>query len=433
MMQSKSRDVFNYPSPVASAVEDTPEHVRMTNLLQSLKNNTPYLWIFQAPVNPVLLGMPNYFDVVKTPMDFDTIEKKKSGGEYASFDAFVFDVTLTFRNAIAYNSGNEVAVAARFMLQFVEAELTKDLAVNFAKTNVELEEIIDLTTIDLENLFEEERDKDRALLESCQSELANARKALDEVDIFPVDAEEVCGNERTLSSKEKIYELEKMLFGGLQDLGGSGSILDVSRRVLVRHKNKLTHDDDFNSDWSYNLRWAATSLRKKNVLVNNKKGSHWELNPGAVFESAKAEAATEDPCFDLRRKLEKVEAELAEETGKREKADAQLAELLAPYPHPDYYCRTMTCTPRPNLAYEVHKRKDAEERLDRVQKDFDEEKEKLEAADLELSEERANHNKTRAHVDEETRKRKQAEEDLVGERERAKAVTRLAYARLTTP
>jgi hypothetical protein len=349
MLQSKitpAEDKFNFPlveeGAVASAFvkkepdaqAPTAENVRMGALLQSLKTNTPYLWIFQSPVNPVLLGMPDYLDVIKTPMDFDTIEKKRVGGEYASFEAFVSDVNLTFRNAIAYNATNEVAVAARFMLEFVEGEIKK-----VEPKQVELEEVIDLTKIELENLFDEERSKERALLDVCKAELADARKALDEVGVFRLDFEKGCGKERKIAQKDMIYELEKMLVGALQDLGGSGTILAVSRRVLFRHKNKLTLDDDFNSDWSYNLRWAATSLRRKNVMVDNKKGSHWELKPGAVFESANAEAATEDPCVDLRRQIDcamfaaaeerelrmQAEANLAEERGKRKKAEDDLA------------------------------------------------------------------------------------------------------------
>ncbi len=32
--------------------------------------------IFHKPVDPVLLGIPDYFDIIKNPMDFSTIKVK---------------------------------------------------------------------------------------------------------------------------------------------------------------------------------------------------------------------------------------------------------------------------------------------------------------------------------------------------------------------
>ena len=63
-----------------------------------------YGYIFANPVDPVKLGLPDYFDVIKKPMDFGTIQKNIDGSSYHSFDAFKLDVHLTFDNAMEYNA-----------------------------------------------------------------------------------------------------------------------------------------------------------------------------------------------------------------------------------------------------------------------------------------------------------------------------------------
>jgi hypothetical protein len=40
------------------------------NLLCKVKDSE----IFHKPVDPVLLGIPDYFDIIKNPMDFFTIK-----------------------------------------------------------------------------------------------------------------------------------------------------------------------------------------------------------------------------------------------------------------------------------------------------------------------------------------------------------------------
>lgn len=62
------------------------------------------------PVNPVQLAMDSYFDIIKKPMDLDTIQQKVEGGSYRSFDDFRSDVCLTFDNGMRYNEARNPAV-----------------------------------------------------------------------------------------------------------------------------------------------------------------------------------------------------------------------------------------------------------------------------------------------------------------------------------
>nr|GEU80333.1 DNA-binding bromodomain-containing protein [Tanacetum cinerariifolium] len=62
-----------------------------------------YGGVFNQPVDPVQLGILNYFDVISYPMDFRTISKKLEKDVYSSEEAFAVDIRLTFANAMRYN------------------------------------------------------------------------------------------------------------------------------------------------------------------------------------------------------------------------------------------------------------------------------------------------------------------------------------------
>eukprot|EP00656_Telonema_subtile_P008283 TRINITY_DN13878_c0_g1_i2.p1 TRINITY_DN13878_c0_g1~~TRINITY_DN13878_c0_g1_i2.p1 ORF type:complete len:332 (+),score=73.68 TRINITY_DN13878_c0_g1_i2:327-1322(+) len=58
---------------------------------------------FMAPVDPVALGIPQYKEIIKYPMDLGTIQARLSRYNFAHFDEFASDVTLVFANAILFN------------------------------------------------------------------------------------------------------------------------------------------------------------------------------------------------------------------------------------------------------------------------------------------------------------------------------------------
>ncbi|XP_051177528.1 transcription factor GTE12 isoform X1 [Lolium perenne] len=70
-------------------------------------------WLFHQPVDPVLFGIPDYFDVIRNPMDLGTVKKKLTNKSYFGTDEFAADVRLTFSNAMKYNPpGNQVHTVA---------------------------------------------------------------------------------------------------------------------------------------------------------------------------------------------------------------------------------------------------------------------------------------------------------------------------------
>jgi hypothetical protein len=60
-------------------------------------------WVFHDAVDPVALGLPDYFDVVKTPTHLELVKKKLDNAVYSDMSTFAREAKLLFENAILYN------------------------------------------------------------------------------------------------------------------------------------------------------------------------------------------------------------------------------------------------------------------------------------------------------------------------------------------
>lgn len=63
----------------------------------------PAGWVFNQPVDPVALNIPDYFSIISNPMDLGTIKSKLERNMYFGNEDFAADVRLTFSNAMVYN------------------------------------------------------------------------------------------------------------------------------------------------------------------------------------------------------------------------------------------------------------------------------------------------------------------------------------------
>lgn len=63
----------------------------------------PAGWVFNHPVDPVKLNIPDYHSIISDPMDLGTIKTKLEKNTYSSVEEFAADVWLTFSNAMVYN------------------------------------------------------------------------------------------------------------------------------------------------------------------------------------------------------------------------------------------------------------------------------------------------------------------------------------------
>lgn len=83
------------------------------------KKHSGYAWPFYKPVDAELLGLHDYHDIIKKPMDLGTVKKKMDDRDYKSASEFAEDVRLIFTNCYKYNPPDHDVVAMGRKLQEV--------------------------------------------------------------------------------------------------------------------------------------------------------------------------------------------------------------------------------------------------------------------------------------------------------------------------
>ena len=69
---------------------------------------------------------PDYFEVIKTPMDFSTIKNNINHFKYADYTSIIADTRLVFTNCCAYNEpGSNIYETGVRMSQFFESRAKK--------------------------------------------------------------------------------------------------------------------------------------------------------------------------------------------------------------------------------------------------------------------------------------------------------------------
>ncbi|XP_061928881.1 homeotic protein female sterile isoform X14 [Apis cerana] len=83
------------------------------------KKHSGYAWPFYKPVDAELLGLHDYHDIIKKPMDLGTVKTKMDNREYKTAQEFASDVRLIFTNCYKYNPPDHDVVAMARKLQDV--------------------------------------------------------------------------------------------------------------------------------------------------------------------------------------------------------------------------------------------------------------------------------------------------------------------------
>ncbi|KAM9472792.1 bromodomain-containing protein 4-like isoform 4-T4 [Salvelinus alpinus] len=99
------------------------------------KKHAAYAWPFYKPVNVDMLGLHDYHDIIKHPMDLATVKLKLDNRQYRDAQEFAADVRLMFSNCYKYNPPDHEVVAMARRLQDV-------FEMRFAKMPDEPEEML---------------------------------------------------------------------------------------------------------------------------------------------------------------------------------------------------------------------------------------------------------------------------------------------------
>jgi hypothetical protein len=74
-------------------------------------------------------------------------------------------------------------------------------------------------------------------------------------------------------------DLEGFVVQALKAHQGHASIVEICRFVWENHEAQLRQSGDFFYTWQYDIRWAATRLRKRRLLkpADSSPAGVWEL------------------------------------------------------------------------------------------------------------------------------------------------------------
>ncbi|XP_038600794.1 bromodomain testis-specific protein isoform X3 [Tachyglossus aculeatus] len=109
------------PCKTVKNIKLTEQLKHCNEILKELfsKKHLSYAWPFYKPVDVTALGLHNYYDIVKNPMDLGTIQKKMNNQDYKDAHEFAADVRLMFMNCYKYNPPDHEIVGMARMLQDV--------------------------------------------------------------------------------------------------------------------------------------------------------------------------------------------------------------------------------------------------------------------------------------------------------------------------
>lgn len=107
-------------------VEMTAQEKRfcLSLLKQLMKHKRAYA--FNQPVDPVAFNIPDYFDVIKRPMDLGTVNEKLNQDRYPTFQSVLDDIELIFYNCYLYNNITDpVCQDAKKLEEYYHKQLRK--------------------------------------------------------------------------------------------------------------------------------------------------------------------------------------------------------------------------------------------------------------------------------------------------------------------
>jgi hypothetical protein len=196
-------------------------------VLKTLQSHQ-HAWVFNSPVDPVELALPDYFQIIKRPMDLGTIKKRLENGCYHSIDDFKVDSVLTFDNAMLYNQEGSVV-----------HNMAKEMKAVFM---VEWEKMM--------KVLHQEEDEKRKNGEACS--LCGCEKLLFEPPVFycnglncPNPGKRIRRNSYFYVSANQQYHWCHQCWGELSEKPIEMADVTVKKHDLTKKKNDEVHEESW--------------------------------------------------------------------------------------------------------------------------------------------------------------------------------------------
>ena len=76
-------------------------------------------------------------------------------------------------------------------------------------------------------------------------------------------------------------DLKGWVVDAIRAHGGNARLIEVAKHIWQNHNEELKRSGDLFYTWQYDMRWAATVLRKSGVMKSAEmsRAGRWELNP----------------------------------------------------------------------------------------------------------------------------------------------------------
>eukprot|EP01080_Neovahlkampfia_damariscottae_P000199 gene199-4445_t len=189
-------------------------HQQCYKILESLMLHH-YSWPFLQPVDPVALNIPDYLDIIKTPMDLSTIKKKLLSGKYETIQEFAIDIRLVWQNCFTYNPPtSDVVKMAQDLDQFFETRFKKVVEeINGEYTQKKMAEM---------QKKMKEMEKELLLHKSGGSAVVNSESPItEEIKVTPVKIQKEVKRKRAtpvVDSRPMSFEEKKLLSANIGQL-----------------------------------------------------------------------------------------------------------------------------------------------------------------------------------------------------------------------
>ncbi|XP_050633007.1 bromodomain testis-specific protein isoform X2 [Macaca thibetana thibetana] len=132
-MSLPSRQTAIIVNPPPPEYINTKKNGRLTNQLQYLQKvvlkdlwKHSFSWPFQRPVDAVKLKLPDYYTIIKNPMDLNTIKKRLENKYYVKASECIEDFNTMFSNCYLYNKpGDDIVLMAQALEKLFMQKLSQ--------------------------------------------------------------------------------------------------------------------------------------------------------------------------------------------------------------------------------------------------------------------------------------------------------------------